>query len=283
LGEKFTDIGNMRFKAIVQARMQSERLPGKVLKKIGNLTILEHIARRFATLEGANVSLHFALAREADSPLPEFLTELGLSYSEGDVYDVLQRYLDAAEDLEDDDYIIRVTGDNPFPDKDELARLIAKVKARPVDYAHTADLPLGMGSEMIRVNALRSVKLRDQPIVEGAESPIKLHHREHVTVFVRENPHLYEIYKQPLDETFPENLAKERVKGIRMTVDEPEDLVVASRVYEHFDRLGRPLFGAADVIQLAKNSPEMLAGNAHVAQKMALSVDSRAQTPGSRT
>lgn len=263
--------------------MASERLPGKVLKKIGNLTILEHISRRFANLEGANVSLHFALAQEADSTLPEFLSNLGLSYSEGDVHDVLQRYLDATTDLDEHDYVIRVTGDNPFPDKDELARLIAKIKKRPVDYAHTVHLPLGMGSEMIRVNALRSIKLRAQPLIDGSESPIKLHHREHVTVFVRENPHLYEIYKQPLDETFSEDLAKERVKGIRMTVDEPEDLIVATRVYEHFDRLGRPLFGAADVIQLAKNSPEMLSGNAHVAQKTALSVDSRAQTPGSRT
>ncbi len=267
----------MRFRAIVQARMASERLPGKVLRKIGNLTILEHIAKRYATLEGANVSLHFAIARETSSMLPQFLSEHGFSYSEGDVLNVLQRYLDASDDLDDHDYVIRVTGDNPFPDKDELARLIARVKSRPVDYAHTADLPLGMGSELVRVNALRSIRLRDEPLADSAGSPIKMHHREHVTVFIRENPHLYEVYRQPLDETFSEDLARQRVKGIRMTVDEPEDLAVATRVYEHFERLGRPLFGATDVIQLAKNSPEMFAGNAQVAQKPAQSVDSRAK------
>ena len=61
-----------------------------------------------------------------------------------------------------------------------------------------------------------------------------------------------------------------------MTVDEPEDLEVARQVYTHFERLGRPLFGATEVIQLAKNSPEMFAPNAEVAQKPATSVDRRA-------
>lgn len=265
----------MRFRAIVQARMASERLPGKVLQKIGNLTILEHIARRFATLEGANVHLHFAIAREEASPLPQFLGERSWAFTEGDTLDVLQRYLDASSDLHDDDYVIRVTGDNPFTDKDELARLIMKLKQRPIDYAHTADLPLGMGSEIIRVNALRSIRLRAEPAAPGAAPAILPHHREHVTIFVRENPHLYEIYSQPLDETFSEEMAKARVRGIRMTVDEPQDLTVARQVYEHFDRLGKPLFGATDVIQLAKNSPEMFAGNAQVAQRPATSVDSR--------
>jgi spore coat polysaccharide biosynthesis protein SpsF len=275
LSEKFTDTRHMRFRAIVQARMASERLPGKVLQKIGNLSILEHIARRFATLEGANVSLHFAIAREEASPLPEYLSERGWSYSEGDVHNVLQRFLDASADLDDHDYVIRVTGDNPFTDKDELARLIARLKVKPVDYAHTADLPLGMGAEIIRVNALRSIRLRDEPVVAAA--PVILpHHREHVTMFVRENPHLYEIYVQRFDETFSEELAKARVNGIRMTVDEPQDLSVAREVYTHFERLGRPLFGATEVIQLAKNSPTMFAANAQVAQKPATSVDRRA-------
>lgn len=266
----------MRFRAIVQARMASERLPGKVLQKIGNLSLLEHIARRFATLEGANVTLHFALAEEESSPLPAYLSERGWAFSEGDVHNVLKRFLDASADLNDDDYVIRVTADNPFTDKDELARLIAKLKARPVDYAHTADLPLGMGSEVIRVNALRSVRLRDEPAGPEAAPVILPHHREHVTTFVRENPHLYEIYVQRFDETFSEELAKARVSGIRMTVDEPEDLEVARQVYLHFERLGRPLFGATEVIQLAKNSPEMFAANAKVAQKPATSVDRRA-------
>ncbi|AFM14361.1 cytidylyltransferase domain-containing protein [Turneriella parva] len=266
----------MRFRAIVQARMASERLPGKVLQTIGSLSILEHIARRFATLEGANVALHFAIAREEASPLPTYLSERGWNFTEGDVYDVLQRYLDASSDLDDTDYVIRVTGDNPFTDKDELARLIMKLKSRPVDYAHTADLPLGMGSEIIRVNALRSIRLRAEPATPGGASEILPHHREHVTMFVRENPHLYEIYSQPLDETFSEELAKARVRGIRMTVDEPQDLEVARKVYLHFERLAKPLFGAAEVIQLAKNSPEMFASNANIAQRPATSVDARA-------
>lgn len=265
----------MRFRAIIQARLSSSRLPRKVLEKIGSLTILEHIAARLATLEAAGVETTFALAEDETTELADFLGNRGFSYSIGAAYDVLRRYIDASADLSDQDFVLRLTGDNPFPDKDQLARLVHYARQHPIDYGYTADLPLGMGAELIRVNALRSIWLRTGPGGQP-ESSIKPHHREHVTVFIRENPHLYEIYPLRLDETLSEEAARERVRGIRLTVDEPPDLEVCRRLFDHFDRLSNPHFGALEVIQLAKNAPEMFSGNAGVRQRSAQSVDARA-------
>ena len=280
----------MKIRALVQARMKSERLPGKVLEKIGQKTIVEHIACRMAKLAGAGVDLCFAIADEdpavardsetrlaADRPitLADFLREHSLPFVTGHASNVLKRFIDASEDLSPTDYVIRLTADNPFVDQDQLAILIQRMKEHSADYGYTADLPLGMGAEMIRVDALRSVGFRDTPLTPGGEPGLKDYHREHVTVYIRENPHLYEIYPLRLDDTISEEAAKRRVAGIRMTVDEPADLTVTRRVFAHFERRGLPHFGALDVIQLAKNNPEMLSGNESVQQKSATSSDTR--------
>lgn len=267
----------MRIRALVQARLNSGRLPRKVLETIGERTILDHIAARLDTLSGAGVELCFCIADEADTALKDFLLSRGYTYFAGDESDVLKRYCDAAADLDDNDYVIRATGDNPFPDQEQLGMLIAHTKRNPVDYAYTAHLPLGMGTELIRVNALRSVILRATPLTAGGTSGLQPHHHEHVTVFIRENPHLYATYPQPLDQTVPEDAAKQRVAGIRLTVDEPQDLDVARRVFTHFNRLGRPLFTALDVIQGRKNNPEMFTGNESVTQRGERSSDPRLQ------
>lgn len=265
----------MRIKALVQARLSSSRLPRKVLEKIGETTLMEHIADRLATLEGAGVELFFAIADEADSALRDHLTDKGLNFIVGPETDVLRRFYDAAGDLADSDYVIRATGDNPFPDQEQLGMLIGHVRKNSVDYAYTAGLPLGMGTEIIRVNALRSMMLRAQPLTPGGETGLQQHHTEHVTPYIRENAHLYEIYPQPLDSTVNEADAQARVAGIRLTIDEPADLEVARRVFMHFSRLGKPRFTSLDVIQLKKNNPEMLAGNDGVTQRDMRSVDAR--------
>lgn len=267
----------MRFRAIIQARLKSARLPGKVLEKIGSLSLIEHIAQRLAALQMPELELMFAIPENDPPELAAYLRERGYKYHAGPEFDVLARFIGAAQDLGEHDYLLRLTGDNPFPDVQQLARLINYAQQHAIDYGYTAELPLGMGVELIRANALRSIWLRAEPGFSGQVNPIEQYHREHVTVFIRENPHLYEIYPLRLDDSLPEALARERVRAIRLTVDELADLEVCRAVFSHFARLGKPHFGAREVIQLAKNSPELFSGNAHVVQKTAQSVDSRAE------
>jgi len=273
----------MRIRALAQARLKSERLPRKVLMPIGGKALLQHIAVRLQTLEGMGVELVFAIAEEnsahaapgGDITLADFLTQAGLSFHTGHSTNVLRRFTDAAADLAATDYVVRLTADNPFPDMKQLAQLITHAKEKTFDYGYTADLPLGMGTELIRVAALRSVAFRETPTTAGGENGLKDHHREHVTTFIRENPHLYDIYPLRLDDTLSDEAAKKRVSGIRLTVDEEADLIVAQRVFEYFERRGMPNFTALDVIQLKRNFPELLAGNEHIAQRPATSSDSR--------
>jgi len=264
-----------RFRALVQARLTSERLPKKVLEKIGEKTILEHIAARIQSIQSTKVELKFAIAEEEETTLADFLREKNFAFVKGHPTHVLKRFIDASQDMADEDYVIRLTADNPFIDKDRLTTLIEHLKEYPADYAYTAELPLGMGSEVIRVAALRSVFFRDTPLTPNGAPELKGHHREHVTIFIRENPHLYEIFPLRLDDAFSIEAAKARVAGIRMTIDEAQDLTVARRVYSHFAGRGLLFFGALDVIELAKNDPSMLADNRHIEQKAATSVDSR--------
>jgi spore coat polysaccharide biosynthesis protein SpsF len=265
----------MRIRALVQARLGSGRLPAKVMAEIGGKTILEHIADRLQKLAGMGVETLFALAAEQDTSLQTFLQERGHQFITGDEKNVLKRYVNGATDLDSKDLVVRVTGDNPFVDQSQLGALLLRMTDFGYDYGHTADLPLGMGSEVIRVDALRSIFFRSVPASPDEPSPILPHHEEHVTTFIRENPHLYNIYSMRLDDSVSSEAAKLRVAGLRMTIDEPEDLAVARRVFEHFNRLGNPLFGALDVIQLGKNNPDMVAGNGHIRQNSATSVDAR--------
>lgn len=267
----------VRFRAVVQARLESSRFPKKVLQPIGEWTILEHIARRVAELKEHKVELVFAVAEAQSDELENFLKEKGYHFFRGASYDVLRRFVDACADLADTDYVIRLTGDNPFIDTVQLGKLLLAAQKENFDYGYTAELPLGMGSEVIRVNALRSIWLRTHAPYPGGESGILPHHREHVTVFIRENPHLYAIFPLRLDESLPEKLAQARVAGIRLTVDEPADLEVCRAVFNHFVKLSRPFFTAEEVIRLAKNCPEIFLPNQAIKQKSAQSVDERAK------
>ena len=251
----------MKFRAIVQARLASTRLPDKILEKIGSLSILEHIAQRVKKIESAGIELVFAIPENEIEALAPFFSERGLIFATGSERDVLARYLAASADLTENDYVIRLTGDNPFLDHEMLGKIIERLKNEPVDFIHTADCPLGMGTEIVSIPALRSQKFRD----------LKDHHLEHVTTFIKENPHLYEIQPVRLDETASADLAQNRIAGIRMTIDEPLDLTTARAVYSHFEHLGKPLFTSRDVILLKKNFPELLSANLAVAQKSSTS------------
>lgn len=244
--------------------MTSKRLPGKVLKMLGDRPLLGHIIARLRNVQDDALEIAVAIP-ERDIELRAFTSSQNLQVYTGDEYDVLSRYLAASADLQESDYVIRLTGDNPFPDQSSLAVIVNQLKSQPVDYAYPRGLPMGMGFECIRVNALRSQMFYD----------LKEHHTEHVTTFIRENPHLYEIaglgfgplYRPENDETIP--------CDIRLTVDEPDDFTMAEKTWQHFSKLKNPWFGARDVVELNAHLPDFFSLNRHVKQKSAQSHEIR--------
>ena len=256
----------MHIRYVVQARLTSKRLERKVLRPLGGRPLIAHIIERLERVDAPDTSLVFAIPPESsgaeECDLAQYLRDVGVEYCVGDEHDVLARFIDAARGLKDEDYIIRLTGDNPFIDYKELAQIADYLRApAPKDHRPLADLiypyklPLGMGFEGISVRALREQKLHD----------LSPHHEEHVSTFIKENPSCYAIEKI------------DRFEGpdIRLTVDVQADLDTAEGVYGHFSSQGNPWFCTAEVYRLAAENPGLFSLNTHVQQRSPRSYETR--------
>lgn len=221
---------------VLQARMGSTRLPGKVLKALSGRPMLSHIIERLESVRNSDVLIVATSTNKADDAIEEFCSREGVACFRGDESDVLDRYYRAAIKFKLTN-IVRATADNPFVDPIEIDRLIDLHKKTGADYTHSfGALPIGVGAECFTFAALeRSWK-------EGH----KLNHREHVNEYIQENPALFQIEALPisLDKTAPE---------LRLTVDTPEDFKKAEAIYA---RLYRPsnIISTVEVIRLCFTS-----------------------------
>lgn len=243
--------------------MGSERLPGKVLAPVGEWPLIEHILRRLRNFSAKEAEIYFAIPEEADTRLRDWLVEKKVSFVMGDTHDVLGRYLLAAEGLDDTDYVVRLTGDNPFCDMPSVETIYQRLRQQPADFSYATGLPLGMGVEFIRVNALRSQKI--YTVSEKNLYTLTDQEKEHVTLFIKKNAHLYDIYPHAIG-PFAEG---ERVypSDIRLTVDEAPDLALVNKTFNYFRRLDNPYFGAKDVAGLYYRNPDFFKDNLAVEQK----------------
>lgn len=212
----------MNIGIIVQARMGSTRLPGKILKQFyGGKTLLETLLENLHKVQGSKVIVATSV-NENNDQLERFLTEKGELVFRGSENDVLDRFIKAAE-ANNVDGIVRICSDNPFMDWHGIAQLVEKAKASDADYIGFCinDKPsilthFGFWGEFVRLSALKRV-------AETTEEGTPAH--EHVT---------YHIYNHP-DEykcewiTCPDFLQGRN--DIRLTIDTPEDLVNALKVY----------------------------------------------------
>ncbi|MBM9502826.1 spore coat biosynthesis protein F [Leptospira sp. 201903071] len=237
--------------AFIQARTDSTRLPGKVLKEFpfgSGKTLLDRIQERIQTL--LPEERIFYLIPENDDRLRTFLKKRKYNFLTGSLSDVRERYLKAAKTLQAE-WILRLTGDNPFYDTLHLDQLLQTFQYSKPDLAHVIDLPLGMGGEIFKRDAL-----------DWTPNILEERHREHVSLHIKENPDRFRILKlAPLlneDE-------KKVLPHLRLTIDEPKDFETNSQVFKALgDRV--PFFGAKEVIRLFQESPEVLEGNREVEQ-----------------
>jgi len=187
--------------------MGSTRLPGKILQPIAGRPLLEHILGRLATLRHSARIVIATSDTPRDDVVAAFCAERGVECFRGSEQDVLGRYYHCAR-LRDFDPIVRLTGDNPFTDVEELDRLIDFHHAGCYDYSSSFDqLPVGVGAEIFTFAAL------ERSYLEG-HAP---HHREHVDEYILENADLFRCGRLAV----PEH--KNR-PTLRLTVDTPDDL-----------------------------------------------------------
>lgn len=191
---------------VVQARMGSTRLPGKVLRPIGDLPLLAHVMGRLSQLAQPWPVVVATSTDARDDAIVAWCRHADVSTFRGSEHDVLDRYVQCAR-ASDFQHVVRLTADNPFTDIHELERLVKLHLAGGFDYTHSFGmLPLGVGTEIFTRAAL------EQSHLEGREP----HHREHVNEYIQEHPELFRIgvLDIPVDKRAPD---------LRLTVDTEED------------------------------------------------------------
>lgn len=236
----------MKTVAIVQARMGSTRLPNKVMKAIGGIPMIELLLSRLALAKRLDQIVLATSTDDRNLPLVEHVKDLGYVCVRGSEHDVLQRYLDAATQV-DADVLVRITGDCPLVDPVLVDRAIDEFFSQQVEYltnSSPASFPDGLDIEVFNTGALKRAAL---------ESADPFDH-EHVTPYLRK-PGLFKTGVLTNDED---------LSNLRWTVDEPADFEVISEVFQHFapDRH----FSWGQVLDLQRNKPAIFAAN-HTIQR----------------
>ncbi|RIV39682.1 cytidylyltransferase domain-containing protein [Micromonospora radicis] len=236
-----------RIVGIVQARMGSSRLPGKVLRPLAGRSVLGRVVRA-AQDSGVLTDLVVATSTDVgDDPVVAECDRLGVAWHRGPVDDVLARFVGAL-DAHPADAVMRFTADCPLLDP-EIVTLVAAVYAAVpgLDYASTSigrTLPRGLDVEIIRADALRTV---DRLAAD--------HHRVHVTSYAYTHPELFRVLGVTLT---PDRSA------LRLTLDTEPDWRLVDAVVDHFGDVSVPLAKLADWLD---GQPALRALNADVRQK----------------
>jgi len=173
--------------AMLQARMGSKRLPGKVLKPIGAKPMIEQIIARVRRSKICDELFVLTTSSPDDDSLAHLCEELGVKTIRGSQEDVLSRYVTALDHTEAG-VIVRLTGDNPFVDGSLVDYLLAAFlgRRRRADYANNIEnsgFPYGLSAEIICRSAL----------LDADEHGFTREDREHVTHYVRTRPDHYRL------------------------------------------------------------------------------------------
>jgi spore coat polysaccharide biosynthesis protein SpsF len=242
---------HLRIVAVIQARMGSTRLPGKVLKPVAGRPLLWHIVHR---LKASSLIEEIAVATTTnprDDAIVEFGRAHGVTVVRGPEDDVLARFARAAEVL-DADIVVRVSSDAPFIDAGFIDHLVASMIEQGGDYVLLED---GAVTAHEGVDPLTRRAL-DKLMMDAHDDPVA---REHVTGYFKLHPDFVPIARA---KAFPP-LARD---GGRLTIDTPDDLAFVEAVHARLDaKAGEASLG--DLLLLLEREPQLRAMNAHVAQK----------------
>jgi spore coat polysaccharide biosynthesis protein SpsF len=234
---------------IVQARMTSTRLPGKVMAPIFDRPMLGFQLERLARVATPHVTVVATTTNAGDDPVAELAEAMGCVVFRGSEDDVLGRYRAAAAAVEAR-VVVRVTSDCPLIDPEVVDAVIERFQAGGCDYASNTlvrTYPRGLDTEVFSRSLLETA---DREAVDAAE-------REHVTLFMYRRPDRFRLCSVE---------AAMDLSAHRWTVDEPADLEFVRAVFAAL--YGRsPAFSMADVVDLEERLPDLSDLNVGVRQK----------------
>ena len=237
---------------IIQARLGSVRLPEKVLKKIGNLSIIEIIVKRLRRSKHPIQIVVATSNNKKDLKLISFLNKKNIEVSQGSELDVLARYYETAKKFSAS-HIARVTGDCPFIDESLLDKMISKIQKGKYDYVSNINPPTYPDGLDLEVFTFKNLKNAHKKAIENYD-------REHVTPFIIRNS------KKKYNFSLKKDLS-----NIRLTLDESIDLEVLQDVYTKFDKSFN--FSIKDLIDLIAKDKNIFKRNMSIKRNIGSQVN----------
>jgi len=235
----------MRVVAIIQARMGSTRLPGKVLMDIGGQTMLARVVWRARKAKLLDEVVVATTNKSPDAAIVSECTKLGVPFFRGDEKDVLDRYYQAALAYKAEG-VVRITSDCPLIDPEIIDDVVRTfLKAKP-DYVSNTLYPRGLDIEVMTMASLE----------RAWRESSKSFHRVHVTPYIYQDPDLFRVLSIKADEDYT---------GYRWTVDTMEDLTLVRTIYQRLHN--QDTFGWHDVLKVLTQEPKLMDLNRHVCQK----------------
>ena len=234
----------MKIVAIVQARMGSSRLPGKVLKRINGIPVIELLLLRLSKSKLVDQIVVATSDADADIRLADHVKNLGFSCSQGSEKDVLERFYEAAKQ-HDADVIVRITGDCPFVDPNLVDQVIEGYLSSDVDYFSNVmppTYPDGLDVEVFSFSVLERSHLESQ----------ESHEREHVTPYARVSG-FFQTGNMISSEDF---------SHIRLTLDERDDFTLIDKIFNYFSPDIH--FTWSEILNLRARMPDIFEINKHI-------------------
>jgi spore coat polysaccharide biosynthesis protein SpsF (cytidylyltransferase family) len=236
----------MKNLAIIQARMGSTRLPGKVLSELCNMPMLAVLIQRIKACRDIDETVVATTIDPTDDVLVDWLNQHNLPLYRGSVNDVLDRFWKCSL-KHNADVIIRITADDPLKDPAIISRALSEFHARPlIDYVSNTlkpTFPEGLDIEVFRSEALE----------KAATEATLVSDREHVTPYIWRQPDKFSLLNFEMD---PD------LSSWRWTVDTPQDMLFVRKIFAHFNNDIQ--VSHKDIISYLLTNPDLLKINSGI-------------------
>jgi spore coat polysaccharide biosynthesis protein SpsF len=265
-----------RVVAIIQGRMSSSRLPGKILADIAGQPMLQRVFLRTSRAGSVSQTIFATTTDPSDDPVAEYCNFSGIPCTRGSLFDVLDRYYQTARQAKAD-YVVRITADCPVIDPALIDDVLNTLLEGEYDFVCNRlpppwhrTYPVGLDVEACTFKVLAKAW-------KSAKEP---QHREHAMPYFYEGVELSAVSRQLSEGVSPRGFKVALLNhttdfgDYRWTVDTPEDLEFMREVYARFH--GRDDFSWKEVLDLVHDNPELMKINAGVRHKTLKDVDKRA-------
>jgi len=234
--------------------MGSTRLPGKILKKVMNKSLLEYQIERLNKVNNVNDIVVATTINRIDQPVVELCEKLNCSYFRGSEDDVLLRYYEAAVKFRAE-CIIRVNADCPLIDPDIVSEILGYYQSNCDKFDYVSNIlekgyPVGLHTEVFSMEALNEANSNSNSLIE----------REHVTPYIYRNPNIFRLFSYSIKKDFSK---------YRWTIDYPEDFELIRIILENI-YINKQNFNMYDVINFLESNPELLKINVNFKKEQTL-------------